>query len=79
MLRLNQEHRNTAIGMLINGASIGTVAHRNANSRLQARFHQSGTVCDRQRSGRSCVTIPAQDLYIYSLHLRKGFRNAALA
>ena len=54
MPRLCEEHRNMAIGMLINGASINVVAqqfnvHRNTISRLQTRFHHSGTVCDRNR------------------------------
>ena len=83
MPRLCEEHRNMAIGMLINGASINVVAqqfnvHRNTISRLQTRFHHSGTVCDRNRSGRPRVTTPVQDRYIHLLHLRNRFRNAEL-
>ena len=64
------------LACFVNEASINVVAqyfnvHHNTISRLQPRLHHSGTVCNRQRSGQTGVTTPAQDSYIHPLHPKK--------
>ena len=46
---------------------------------LRQRYRETGRTLDRLCSGRSCVTPPAQDRYIRTLHLRDRYRMATTA
>ena len=64
---LHAAARGNAIGRLQAGQRQADVAHalnvsQSTISRLWNRFRQSGSTSDAPRSGRSRVTIPAQDL-----------------
>ena len=49
------------------GCNVSTIA------RLLERHEETGSVEDRPRPGRACVTTPAQDRYIEMQHLRDHF------
>ena len=83
MSRLSQVQCKIAISMLVNGTSINVLAqyfcvHWNTISRLQACFHHSVTVCERQRSGQSRVTTPAEYGHIHPPRPKKSFPALAL-
>jgi transposase len=44
--------------------------------RLRQRYRETGQTADRTRSGRPCVTTPAQDRYIRTSHLVDRYRMA---
>ena len=52
--------------------------HINTVHALWRRYQQTGTVRDRQRSGRPRVTSRRQDNYIRTSHLRNRFQSASL-
>ena len=82
MLRLNNDERNQAIGMLNAGMS-ETVVSRHLGctlktiERLRRRFRVTGKVADRPRSDRPRVTTAADDRYIVLQHLRNSRLTAA--
>uniref|UniRef100_A0AAZ3QAS2 Transposase Tc1-like domain-containing protein n=1 Tax=Oncorhynchus tshawytscha TaxID=74940 RepID=A0AAZ3QAS2_ONCTS len=47
--------------------------------RLRPRYRETGRTADRPRSGRPCVTTPAQDQHIRTSHLRDRYRMATTA
>jgi len=82
MPRLSREQRLRAIGMLEAGATRGEVARHfhviaRTIARLQTRYAETGSVADRQRSGRIRVTTRRQDRAIRLQHLRDRFLPAA--
>ena len=69
MLRLNNDERNQAIGMLNAGMSATVVSRhfgctRKIIERLRRRFRVTGNVADRPRSGMPRVSTAADDRYI---------------
>ena len=75
MLKLNNDERNQAIGMLNAGTPATVVSQhfgctRKTIERLRRRFRVTGNVADRPRSGRPRVTTAADDRYIVLQHLR---------
>ena len=81
MPRLPENTRLRAVGMIQAGSSQGEVArqlgvHRNTISALCARFRQTGSVADGQRTGRPRVTSRRQDNYIRVVHLRNRLQTA---
>jgi hypothetical protein len=70
-----------ALGLLQGGMRTADVTRAiNCNVRTVRRLIQSyretGRTADRPRSGRPCVTTPAQDRYIQTSHLRDRYRRA---
>uniref|UniRef100_A0A8K9XW23 Transposase Tc1-like domain-containing protein n=1 Tax=Oncorhynchus mykiss TaxID=8022 RepID=A0A8K9XW23_ONCMY len=70
-----------ALGMLQGGMRTADVARAiNCNvrtvSRQREHYMEVGQTADRPRSGRTCVTTPAQDWYIRTSHLWDGNRMA---
>ena len=81
MPRLRENDRVQAIVLLASGVSVSDVArqfhcHRNTINNLRQCFRQIGSLKDAVRSGRPKVTIPRQDRYITSTHLRNRFKTA---
>ena len=82
-MRLTQDQRNRAVGMLHANMTVANVARFFGCTRatiytLQRRFRQTGTTQDRQRSGRPRVTTPQEDRYIRLTHLRNRFLPATV-
>ena len=80
MPRIPKHLRERPIGMLEAGASMEEVSVQVGSSvqalrSLRRRFVQTG-ITDLRRSGRPCVTTPAQDHYILNQHLRNRFLTA---
>ena len=78
---LQANERNQAIGMLEAGDTQRHVAilfgvSQSVISRLWTRFHGTGTVNERRRSGRPLVTSQRQDRYIVTLARRQRFQPA---
>ena len=70
-----------ALGMLQGGMRTADLARAvNCNvrtvRRLRQCYRETGRTADRPRSGRPCVTTPAQDQYIRTLDLRDRYRMA---
>ena len=81
MPRVPAHLRERALGMLQGGMRTADVARAiNCNfrtvRRLRQRYRETGWTADHPRSGRPCVTTPAQDWYIRTLHLRDRYRMA---
>ena len=81
MVKLTNDQRNEAIGMLRN-APVNVVAqqfgvHRTTIERLKRRKERTGSVKDFERSGRPRVTTAAEDHAIRTSHLRRRFQTAA--
>ena len=82
MPRLNNDERNQSTGIL-NACMSATVVSRQFGctqktiERLRRRFHVTGNVVDRPRSGRPRVTTAADDRYIVLPHLRNRRLTAA--
>ena len=79
---LTNHDRSRAIAWLQNGDSIRSVARRLQKSpsvihRLRERFHTTGGVQDRPRSGRPRVTTRAEDRYVVLHALRNRFTTAS--
>uniref|UniRef100_A0AAZ3PI57 Transposase Tc1-like domain-containing protein n=1 Tax=Oncorhynchus tshawytscha TaxID=74940 RepID=A0AAZ3PI57_ONCTS len=73
-----------ALGMLQGGMRTADVASAiNCYVRtvrcLRQRYRETGWTADRPRSGRPCVTTPAQDRYIRTSHLHYRYRMATTA
>ena len=71
-----------ALGMLQGGMKTADVAGAincsvSTVRRLRQRYRETGRTADHPRSGRPCVTTPAQDRYIRISHLRDRYRMAA--
>ena len=69
------------LGMLQGGMRTADVARAiNCNvrtvRRLRQRYRETGWNADRPRSGRPCVTTPAQDRYIRTSHIRDRYSMA---
>ena len=69
MLRLNEESRNRALGMIDGGAGIREVArHFNVDVStivcLRRLYNTTGSVADRPRQGRPRVLTPAHERFI---------------
>ena len=82
MLRLNNDERNQAIGMINAGISVTVVSRffgctRKSIEHLRRRFRVTGNVGDRPRSGMPRVTTAADDRYIVLQHLRNKRLTAA--
>lgn len=82
MPRLRQNQRVQAATMLAAGQTAAAVArafgcHRNTISRLQQRFHATGDVVDRPRTGRPRVTTARTDRFMTLTHLRRRFKTAS--
>ncbi len=82
MPRLSEDDRNWAIGMLAAGISKRDVArhfhwHASTISSLETRFQNTGTVPDRQRTGKPRATTPQQDQQLCVNHFRNRFTTAA--
>ena len=82
MFRLGTDARHRAIGIIQAGTPQREVAlqfgvHRNTISSLWRRFQTTGSISDRPRSGRPCVTSHSQDQYIRVTHLRNRFQVAS--
>uniref|UniRef100_A0AAZ3NPB2 Transposase Tc1-like domain-containing protein n=1 Tax=Oncorhynchus tshawytscha TaxID=74940 RepID=A0AAZ3NPB2_ONCTS len=70
-----------AIGMLqgdMRTADVARAINYNVRTvkRLRQRYRETGRTADRPRSGRQCVTTPAQDRHIRTSHLRDRYRMA---
>ena len=81
MVKLTNDQRNEAIGMLSN-APVNVVAqlfgvHRMTIERLKRRKERTGSVKDFEPSGRPRLTTAAEDRAIRTLHLRRRFQTAA--
>lgn len=81
MPKLNENERITALTLLASGASVTDVAARfNCNRKtivsLRERFHTTGSVGDRPRSGRPRVTDVRTDRAMTLAHLRNRFKTA---
>ena len=82
MLRLNNDERNQAIGMLNAGMSATIVSPhfvctRKTIERLRRRFRVTGNVADHPHNGRTRVTTAADDRYIVLQHLLNRRLTAA--
>ena len=82
MPRLINDERNYAIGRLNAGMSATVVSRhfgctQKTFGRLRRRFHVTGNVADRPRSGGSRVTTAADDHCIVFQHLRNKRLTAA--
>ena len=80
MPRIPKHLRESAIGMLKAGVSMEEVSMQIGSSvkavrSLKQGFMQIESTEDLPRSGKPCVTTPAQDCYILNQHLRKLFYN----
>ena len=81
-MKLSNEQRARAVGMLESGVNQAVVAkefgvHRSTKSRLQSTFRETNTVADRPRAGRPCVTTLRQDQTIRLMHLRHRLKTAS--
>ena len=81
MPRVPAHLRERALGMLQGGMRTADVARAiYCNVRtvrcLRQRYRETGRTADCPRSGRPCVTTPAQDRYIRTSHLRDRYRMA---
>ncbi|XP_073689709.1 uncharacterized protein [Garra rufa] len=81
MPRVPAHQRERALGMLQGGMRTADVAraincHVRTVRRPRQRYRETGRTADHPRSGRPCVTTPAQDRYIQISHLRDGYRMA---
>ena len=81
MPKLTTDQRSEAIGMLRANASVSQVANHFGVSRfciykLKTKFQATGTVKDRQRSGRPRVTTRRENRHIRTTHLRDRFKSA---
>ena len=79
---LNEAQRNNAISHLEAWESQSAIARQlnvsqSTIARLWHRYQQHGSSRDRPRSGRPCVTTPAQDRFIRLRHLRNRFTTAS--
>ena len=81
MPRLNEAERNQILGMLINSRLKDVCERFNVSKQavinLKNKVQQTGSVKDRQRSGRPKVTNEVDDRRIYLNHLRNRFLTAA--
>uniref|UniRef100_A0AAZ3SNJ1 Transposase Tc1-like domain-containing protein n=1 Tax=Oncorhynchus tshawytscha TaxID=74940 RepID=A0AAZ3SNJ1_ONCTS len=73
-----------ALGMLQGGMRTADVTRAiNCNvrtvRRVRQRYRETARIADRPRSGRPCVTTPAQDRCIRTSHLRDWYRMATTA
>ena len=73
--------RERALGMLQGGmrtADVARAIHGNVHTvrRLRKRYRETGRTAVCPRSGRPCVTTPAQDRYIRTSHLRDRYKMA---
>ena len=80
MPRLTEDQRNQVIGMLIN-SSVNEVAQQVNVSRqtihaIKVNIRQTGTVKNRQRSGRPVVTNAVDNRQIMLRHVRNRFLPA---
>lgn len=76
-----ENQRNVAIGMLNGGVSVRDVARHfgvcpSTISRLKSRFNATGSVADRQRSGRPRKTSQHEDRYVKITSRRNRFMSA---
>lgn len=83
MVRLSEDERLRAVGMLQTGMLQVEVArrfgvHRNTISSLWRRYQQHGNTRDLPRSGRPRVTSVRQDNHIRLMHLRNRLQPATL-
>ncbi len=79
MARLSEVQRSEAIGMLRTGATQLAVARyfnctRITIRKLRDRYHNTGSVKDRPRSGRPKVLTQRQERFIRVTHLRNRFK-----
>ena len=82
MPRLNNDEQNRAIGVLNEGMSATIVSRHFGCTRktiepIRRRFHVTGNVADRPRSGRPRVTTASDDRYIVLQQLRNRRLTAA--
>ena len=75
MLRLHQNYRERAVGMILPGITHQAVAdHFNVSritiSGLMIRLRQTGRTNDRPRRGSARVTSQRQDKHLRLIHLR---------
>jgi len=76
MPRLNQNHCNVAVQLLLGGSAQGRVVgvlrvHHGTTSRLYQCLQQIATTANRPLIGRARVTMQRQDQYIHLSYLRR--------
>ena len=82
MSRVPAHLHERALGMLQGGMRTADVVREiNCNDHTvrhrRQHYRETGRTADRPRSGRPCVTTPAQDRYIRTSHLRDRYRMAS--
>lgn len=79
MGRFSDAERHEATGMISAGLSDGAVSRRfryfHKTRNLDIRNEETGSVVDRQSSGRQRVTTRQQDRHIALIHLRDCFTS----